>query len=407
VSATVLPAAPRRLRIAILGLSITSSWGNGHATTYRSLMRALCHRGHEVLFLECDKPWYREHRDLRRAPFGTVRLYKDVAELRRRWRGELADSDLVILGSYVPDGIAVARLVQEVSRGVTAFYDIDTPVTLAALAEGCCQYLDPRLIAGFDLYLSFTGGPVLRMIEERYGARAARALYCAVDPDHHRPVTNAEPHWTLGYLGTYSADRQPVLEKLLCKPARRSPEQRFAVAGPLYPADLQWPANVERIDHVGPDRHAWFYGRQAFTLNVTRADMVRWGYSPSVRLFEAAACGVPIISDDWPGLATIFEPGREILVARTSRDVLRFIRETSASERRQLAANARRRVLASHTAAHRAALLESYVEEVLAPRRMRKRAAQGETCNSRTITAFSSDEAADAPPRRLEVSRPR
>jgi len=409
VNATVLPAAPRKLRIVILGLSITSSWGNGHATTYRSLMRALCRRGHEVLFLDCDKPWYREHRDLHRLPFGTVRLYKDVGELRRRWHSELAEADLVVLGSYVPDGIALAKLVQQVARGVTAFYDIDTPVTLASLADSSCEYLQPRLVPGFDLYLSFTGGPVLRMIEQRYGAKAARALYCAVDPDHHRPITANSakgPPWTLGYLGTYSADRQPVLDALLCEPARGWPEARFAVAGPLYPADLEWPDNVERIEHVGPDRHAWFYGRQRFTLNVTRADMVRWGYSPSVRLFEAAACGVPIISDEWPGLATIFSPGTEILVARSGEDVLRFIRETSEAERRQLALNARRRVLASHTATHRAALLESYVEEVLAPARPRKRATGGAVCNSRGIAAFSSDEPADAP-RRLEVLPPR
>ena len=405
MSATVLPAAPRPLRIVILGLSITSSWGNGHATTYRSLMRALCRRGHDVLFLECDKPWYRENRDLRRPPFGTLRLYKDVAELRRRWRGELAEADLVVLGSYVPDGIAVARLVHEAARGATAVYDIDTPVTLASLAEGSCEYLEPRLIPGFDLYLSFTGGPVLRMIERRYGAKAARALYCAVDPEQHRPDAAAEPHWALGYLGTYSADRQPVLEKLLCAPARRCPKTHFAVAGPLYPADLTWPRNVERIEHVGPDRHAWFYGRQRFTLNVTRADMVRCGYSPSVRLFEAAACGVPIISDDWPGLATIFAPDREILVARGSADVLRYLKMDEA-ERQQLALNARRRVLASHTAAHRAALLESYVEEALAPARGRKRTARAAQGNSRAIAAFSSGEPADMP-RRLEVSRPR
>jgi len=406
VSATVLPAAPRRLRIVILGLSITSSWGNGHATTYRSLMRALCRRGHEVLFLECDKPWYREHRDLRRPPFGTVRLYDDVVALRRRWRGELAEADLVILGSYVPDGIAVAMLIQQVARGVTAFYDIDTPVTMASLADGSCEYLRPELVPGFDLYLSFTGGPVLRQIERHYGAPAARALYCAVDPEHHKPGSAAEPCWVLGYLGTYSADRQPVLDKLLCEPARRWPEARFAVAGPLYPGDLKWPENVERIEHVGPDRHAWFYGRQRFTLNVTRADMVRWGYSPSVRLFEAAACGVPIISDEWAGLATIFEPDREILVARNSGDVFRFTRETSDAERRQLALNARRRVLASHTAAHRAALLESYVEEVVAPSRPRKAAAREAACNSGSIAAFSSDEATDTPSR-LKVSPPR
>src|SRR5207248_4462890 len=373
--------------------------------TYLSLMRALCRRGHEVLFLECDKPWYREHRDLRRPPFGTVRLYDDVVALRRRWRGEMAEADLVILGSYVPAGIAVAMLIQQVARGVTAFYDIDTPVTMASLADGSCEYLRPELVPGFDLYLSFTGGPVLRQIERHYGAPAARALYCAVDPEHHKPGSAAEPCWALGYLGTYSADRQPVLAKLLCEPARRWPEARFAVAGPLYPADLKWPENVERIEHVGPDRHAWFYGRQRFTLNVTRADMVRWGYSPSVRLFEAAACGVPIISDDWPGLATIFSPDQEILVARGNGDVLRYLAMGEA-ERLQLAVNARRRVLASHTAAHRAALLESYVEEALTPTSRRKRAGRAAPSNSRAMAAFSSDEPAD-PPRRWEVSRPR
>src|SRR5205085_6235292 len=224
-------------------------------------------------------------------------------------------------------------------------------------------------------------------------------------PEHHQPASAGKPPWALGYLGTYSADRQPVLDALLCQPARLWPEARFAVAGPLYPADLEWPANVERIEHVGPDRHAWFYGRQRFTLNVTRADMVRWGYSPSVRLFEAAACGVPIISDEWPGLATIFAPDREILVARGSGDVLRYLAMGKA-ERLQLAVNARRRVLASHTAAHRAALLESYVEEARAPTSGRKRAGRAAPGNSRAMAAFSSDEPAD-PPRRLEVSRPR
>jgi spore maturation protein CgeB len=360
-----LPASPRRLRIVILGLSITSSWGNGHATTYRSLMRALCSRGHEVLFLECDKPWYRAHRDLRHPPFGTVCLYDRLGQLQRRWRGEVREADLVILGSYVPDGIAVAKWVRQVATGVVAFYDIDTPVTLAALADGSCGYLTPPLVPGFDLYLSFTGGPVLRLLETRYGARAARALYCAVDPDQHR-LEPGSPEWQLGYLGTYSADRQPTLARLLCAPAQDWPEAKFAVAGPLYPPELRWPGNVERIEHVAPDRHAAFYGRQRFTLNVTRADMIRLGYSPSVRLFEAAACGVPIISDWWPGLATIFTPGREILVANSAEQVLHYLRDMPESERLALAARARQHVLTSHTAAHRAALLEAYVEEVAA-----------------------------------------
>jgi spore maturation protein CgeB len=356
--------AARPLQIVILGLSITSSWGYGHATTYRGLMGALCRRGHEVMFLECDKPWYRAHRDMIEAPFGQVRLYEDIAELRRRWEGELRDADLVIIGSYVPDGIAVARWARAVATGIVAFYDIDTPVTLRALADGTCPYLDAALVPDFDLYLSFTGGPALRFIETRYRARAARALYCGVDPERHRPCPAGEIRWELGYLGTYSADRQPALDALLCEPARRRPESRFAVAGPLYPVELRWPANVERIEHVGPDAHPRFYGEQRFTLNITRADMIRLGYSPSVRLFEAAASGVPIISDWWPGLDIIFTPGRDILVARDGGEVLRFLHDMPESDRLRLADAARARVLATHTAGHRAVELETYLNEI-------------------------------------------
>ena len=105
----------------------------------------------------------------------------------------------------------------------------------------------------------------------------------------------------------------------MLQPALDWRDGRFCVAGSLYPDHLVWPANVERIDHLPPSTHRSFYNSQFWTLNVTRADMVRAGYSPSVRLFEAAACGTPIISDAWPGLAEIFEPGAEILIARSSR----------------------------------------------------------------------------------------
>jgi spore maturation protein CgeB len=375
ISAALQPPI-RRLRIIILGLSITSSWGNGHATTYRSLLRALSQRGHDVLFLERDTPWYRSHRDAVDLPPGSVHLYHSIDELRGRWRSALAEADLVIIGSYVPEGIGVGALVQSIGSGIVAFYDIDTPVTLASLAKGNCPYINAELVAGFDLYLTFTGGRALQVLERRYGARAARVLYCSVDPNRHAPIA-AEPVWSMGYLGTYSADRQPALEQLMCAPARRCPKEFFAVAGPLYPSEISWPANVERIEHVGPDRHGWFYSRQRFTLNVSRADMIRMGYSPSVRLFEAAACGVPIISDWWPGLETIFVPGKHILVARSSAEVLRYLREFPDGERRQLAIRAREQVFARHTAAHRAIALEGYVEELLEHREPRRIAAAG------------------------------
>jgi len=266
----------------------------------------------------------------------------------------------VIVGSYVHSGVTVGEWVTRTATGVRAFYDIDTPVTLAKLERGDFEYLTPDLIPRYDLYLSFTGGPTLTRLERQYGSPMARALYCSVDPDLYYPERR-KVKWDLGYLGTYSADRQPPLDRLMLKPARRLPDSDFIVAGPQYPDDIRWPANVERRVHLPPAEHRAFYNAQRFTLNITRADMIRAGYSPSVRLFEAAACGVPIISDWWDGLDTLFEPGREILVARSPEDTVRYLRETSEEDRKAIGRRARKRVLAEHTAAHRAAELEEYV----------------------------------------------
>jgi spore maturation protein CgeB len=353
------------MNIVAFGLSITSSWGNGHATTYRALLKALAARGHTVTFLERDVPWYRDNRDFTRVPYCTIELYDELKSVPARFGPLVAAADLVILGSYVPDGAVLADWITRNAKGVTAFYDIDTPVTLARLRQGNADYISAAMIPRFDLYLSFTGGPVLAEIEDEYGSPRARALYCAVDPDVHSPVDVA-PRWELGYIGTYSEDRQPTLDRLLIEPARRCPDKRFVVAGPQYPAAIAWPDNVTRVDHLSPADHRAFYCAQRFTLNVTRADMIAVGYSPSVRLFEAAACGVPVISDSWPGLETILAPNREILIAATPGDVLRILGELSDGTRRMIAAAARRRVLESHTADHRARELEGYYREVMA-----------------------------------------
>jgi len=354
-----MSAAP--LNLVVLGLSLSSSWGNGHATTYRALLRAFAARGHHILFLERDVPWYAAHRDLPEPDFCRLEFYEDLADLAA-WEEAIAGADAVIIGSYVPEGVAVGALVQRVARGVTAFYDIDTPVTLAKLARGDEEYLSPALIPGYDLYLSFTGGPTLDLLMQRYGSPAARALYCSVDPEAYRPLP-VPSRWDLSYLGTYSPDRQPTLERLLLEPARRAPELRFVVAGPQYPAEIDWPANVERLDHVPPAEHPAFYAASRYTLNVTRADMISAGYSPSVRLFEAAACGTPIISDRWAGIDTLFEPGAEIVLADAPEEVLRILRDRPEAARLAQAEGARRRILSGHSAAHRAAELESHIRE--------------------------------------------
>jgi spore maturation protein CgeB len=174
---------------------------------------------------------------------------------------------------------------------------------------------------------------------------------------------DAERRYALGYLGTYSADRQDALRRLLLEPARLLPDERFVVGGPQYPESLSWPANVERLDHVPPGEHARFYASQRLTLNVTRQPMVEAGWSPSVRLFEAAACAVAVVSDSWPGLETFFVPGEEILVARSAADVVRAT-ETDPEELAEIGRRARARVLREHTAERRAEQLEGYVAEL-------------------------------------------
>ncbi|WP_375397988.1 glycosyltransferase [uncultured Sphingomonas sp.] len=343
------------MKLVVLGLSLSSSWGNGHATTYRALLGAFAARGHDVLFLEREAPWYAEHRDLADPGFCRLEYYPDLAGLEC-WQDEIAAADAVIVGSYVPEGVSVGRFVQAHAGGLVAFYDIDTPVTLAKLVRQDFDYISPGIIPGYDLYLSFTGGPTLARIEREFGSPAARALFCSADADTYRPI-DVPKRWDLSYLGTYSPDRQPALERLLIAPARHAPDLRFVVAGPQYPADIDWPDNVERIDHCPPADHAAFYSASRFTLNVTRADMIAAGWSPSVRLFEAAACGTPILSDAWAGLDELFEPGREIIIAETAEDVLQALGQDSAA----LGSAARARVLARHTAAHRAAELETYL----------------------------------------------
>lgn len=348
--------------LVVLGLSLSSSWGNGHATTYRALLKAYAARGRRVLFLERDAPWYAgPHRDLPRPGFCDFALYADLGELET-WRREVETAAAVMVGSYTPQGVVVGEWVQSVATGVTAFYDIDTPVTLAKLARGDEEYVSAALIPGYDLYLSFTGGPTLELLEDTYGSPAARALYCSVDTAAYRPIATPA-RWDLSYLGTYSPDRQPTLQRLLIEPARRAPHLRFAVAGPQYPDDIDWPANVERLEHVPPADHPAFYSASRFTLNVTRQDMIAAGFSPSVRLFEAAACGAPILSDRWAGLDTLFAPGRDILITDSSDAVLSALIAMPDRARRALGEGGRARVLAAHSADHRAAELEGALRE--------------------------------------------
>ncbi len=374
------------MKIVIFGLSITSSWGNGHATTFRALTRALHARGHRIVFFERDVEWYASNRDMPEPPFCDLILFENWNDIRPRARKELRDCDVAMVGSYFPDGIAAIEQMFESAARVKTFYDIDTPITVSKLRREDAEYLKRSHIPGFDLYFSFTGGPMLRELEDRFGAQMAVPLYCSFDPEKYSfaPV-RSEFASDFSYMGTYAADRQVKIDNLFCGPAHRLPDKVFLLAGPQYPEHIRWPQNVRRIVHVDPHSHASFYSSSRLTLNVTRDQMVRAGYSPSVRLFEAAACGTAIVSDTWPGLETFLKPGKEILLPRSAADVVSYIRDMDDKEIRRIGRSARERVLAEHTSERRAMQFEQEVQ-----RKMMKDAVPADTPGAEKLSTASS-----------------
>jgi spore maturation protein CgeB len=352
------------MKLVVFGLTLSSSWGNGHATTYRALLRAFSARGHEVTFYEWDAPWYGgPHRDLAAPDFCGLVLYPDWHSIASDTLAECREADAVLVGSYVRGGAELIDSLVEAGIAPLFFYDIDTPVTVASLRRGSADYLRADQVPLFTRYLSFTGGPFLvSVVEAEFGALEARPLYCSVDETRYRR-TPPDPEFDvdLAYMGTYAPDRQPVLDRFIAGVAAQLRDRTFLVAGPQYPPDLGWPPNVRLIPHIPPGRHPAFYSTARWQLNATRADMVAAGWSPSVRLFEAGAVAASVISDHWDGIDAFFEPGKEILIPSSSGEVAEILTRTHPDDRRAIGEAMRARVLAEHTATRRAEELEGYL----------------------------------------------
>lgn len=351
------------MRFVIFGLTVSSSWGNGHATIWRGLCKALVEKGHSVTFFEKDVPYYRTHRDLTEAPGYTLEIYRQWDEIRSSVRASLGDAECAVVTSYCPDSRAACDVVLESSVPCRIFYDLDTPVTLDTLhREGYVDYIPDYGLEPFDLVLSYTGGNALSQLRSKLGARYVAALYGAVDPLTHNRVPKLGRFTShFSYLGTYAADRQAQLEELFLQPARELPDHKFCIAGALYPAAFPWTKNIYFVRHLPPPEHPAFYSSSTLTLNVTRAAMADSGYCPSGRLFEAAACGTPIVSDWWEGLDLFFEPEKEILVAHNTEDVIRAL-HLSTQHLERISQASQKRVLAQHTSANRAAELVALIE---------------------------------------------
>ncbi len=357
------------MKIVVYGLTITSAWGNGHATTYRSLVKALSSLGHRILFIEKDVEWYRQNRDLATPSFCKVRLYQDWSVEERNLVSEAADADAIVVGSYFPDAILATRALLSAGHGPVLFYDIDTPITIAKLRDfGQTEYLQASVIPHYAAYLSFSGGPILAELETRFKSPLAAAFYCSVDPELYiATAVRADFVCDLSYLGTYAADRQGKLIDLLDGAANLLPDKRFLVAGAMYPNGTAWRQNIKRLTHIAPPDHPAFYSSSRFTLNLTRSDMVIAGYSPSVRLFEASACGAAILSDTWVGIDQFLTPGEEILLPQSAEETARFLADYGEAERLKVGRLARQRVLEEHSSYQRAKEFEDIVERCTTP----------------------------------------
>src|SRR5688572_6644185 len=339
--------APFPRRFVFLGRSITSDWGNTHAPVYRTLLRALVARGHHVLFLERLSEEFAGVHDLP-AACGEVQFYGSIEDLRARFTRDIRTAHCVVVGSSVEEDDRIAQWVLETARGVRAFYDFDPAATLASLPA-------------FDLYLSLTGGSQLAQMASRLSTTYARPLHCSFDPAWHTPM-NATKQWELGYVASDAPEERAMIDHFLLDVARQMPKRRFVVAGSLCDDNRQWPCNVRRIAPVMNTHQRGFYAQQRFALNLTPPTAT--SVAPRSRLFQAAACGTPIITDHWPGLDQFFEPGAEVLVAESPDDVVRHLCEVPDPVRKTLSARAPRPLLRAHTPSHRARALERYVEEV-------------------------------------------
>jgi spore maturation protein CgeB len=346
------------VRIAFFGSSLVSAYWNGAATYYRGLVKELHRRGHAVTFLEPDALDRQAHRDLGNPQWAEVVVYEaseaGIHGALDRARG--ADVVAKASGVGVFDDL-LEEAVLELRAGMTIFWDVDAPATLARLEQNPDDPL-ARLVPRYDLVLTYGGGtPVV----ERYravGAHDCVPVYNALDPETHHPVPpDARFAADVAFLGNRLPDREARVEEFFVRAAKLAPSRGFLLGGAGWD-ERPLPENVRLLGHVSTNDHNAFNSTPRAVLNVLRDSMAANGWSPATRIFEAAGAAACLISDAWQGIDEFLEPGREVLVAESGAGVAAIVDGVSAEAARRVGEAARRRVLAEHTYAHRAAQVE-------------------------------------------------
>lgn len=358
------------MNIAFFGSSLLSAYWNGAATYYRGIIRALHAQGHRITFYEpvaYDRP---DHRDMAPPDWCRVVVYDGNEDEARRQVQAARGADMIVKASGVgifDDLLEAAVLELKTPSNLVVFWDVDAPVTLDRMEHNPA---DPfrRCVPGYDFILTYGGGsPVVRAYE-RFGAKACFPIYNALDPATHHPVPS-DPRFTadLGLLANRLPDREARVEEFFLGAAAALPEHRFILGGNGW-HDKNVPANVRCLGHVYTADHNAFNCTSRAVLNICRASMARYGFSPPTRVFEAAGAGACLITDAWEGVEEFFEPGEETLVAHNGAEVAEYVRALTPERARAIGEAAYRRVLADHTYAQRARQVEEVLEGTAAAR---------------------------------------
>ena len=355
------------MRIAFFGSSLVSAYWNGAATYYRGIIRALAARGHAVTFFEPNALDRQVHRDIDPPDWARSVVYPASPGGLGRALEQARQADVLIKASGV--GVFDAELergVLEVRRGgqIAIFWDVDAPATLERMQNDPEDRLRP-LIPGYDLVLTYGGGHTVIEAYEALGARTCVPVYNALDVATHHPVPPEERFAAdLTFVGNRLPDREARVEQFFLAPARQLPCQRFLLGGSGWADKADVPVNVARLGHVFTRDHNALNCSARAVLNINRASMARFGFSPPTRLFEAAGAGACLITDAWSGIEQFLEPGREVLVAEDGAAVAALLRDLDPVHAAEIGEAARRRLLREHTYAHRALQVDALLQGV-------------------------------------------
>jgi spore maturation protein CgeB len=355
------------MRVSFYGSSVVSCFWNGAATYYRGLLKALADRGHEITFYEPDAFGRQAQRDIPDPDWCRVVVWPALREGMIAALEDGRGAGLIVKASGV--GVFDAELEAAVLAlrrpgNQIAFWDVDAPATLDRVER---DPADPfrALIPRYDIVFTYGGGDPVVQAYERLGARACVPIYNALDPATHFAVA-PDPRFAaeLGFLGNRMPDREARVADFFFKAAEELPQARFVLGGAGWD-DRPMPPNVRYVGHVGTADHNTFNCSARAILNVNRASMAAYGFSPPTRVFEAAGAGACLITDDWTGIDRFLQPGREILVARQGREVAHHLVGLGADRAQAIGSAARASVLAAHTYTLRAVEVEAALRERL------------------------------------------